>query len=70
MMTKIKVSFWIILLCCFGLSLTAFSQSDKSDYYRGLDLYHKGDYASAIQAFELQLKKTPDDASVHQCLSL
>lgn len=48
----------------------ALAQTSKADYYRGLDLYHAGDYEGARKAFETQLEKTPDDASVKQWLGL
>lgn len=43
---------------------------DKSDYYRGLDLYHSGDYKGAVEAFEAQLEKTPDDDTVKKWAGL
>ena len=59
-------------ICAFAVAMTLplYAAADKNDYYNGLDLYHAGDYAGALSAFESQLKKTPGDETVQKWADL
>jgi DNA repair exonuclease SbcCD ATPase subunit len=58
------------LLFAFIAASPCFAKDSKSDFYRGLELYHSGDYNGATKAFRMQIDKTPADASVQRWLKL
>jgi len=49
---------------------SALAEESKSSFYKGLDLYHAGNYKGAVEEFELQLSETPDDTSIKRWLTL
>jgi len=62
----------LLALFCAALILSphAFAADDRTDYYRGLELYHSGNFEAAVNAFGSQIQKTPDDISVKKWLDL
>lgn len=60
--------FFVFLSAVLFSSAPALAQQGKTDYYRGLDLYHQRDYEGARKAFQEHLKHVPDDPAAKRWL--
>ena len=59
-----------VTILSFVFCMSSHAENNRTHYYRGLDLYHAGAYEGAINAFNSQLRKTPNNAPVIRWLGL